>query len=217
MVNATNDFQIEDYLPAGLEFLGCGGVDNTAGGGVEYPGSGRIDATGDPALVNCVTPSTVETVSLDPDGSGPMPSGVYTHVVWTAADLDAATTGQDDLAASGALTIDYVAAIPLRRNVLFPGGTAITGVQTANLDNNTGDLTADEQGLTNYATAAGTYAGPFNGSGPVFTEAATEFVTAEDVSIHKTVDVDTIEQTDVSTWTLFVETSEYATSTTGIM
>ncbi len=217
LINATNDFQVEDYLPAGLEFLGCGGVDNTATGVVEYPGSGRIDATGDPGLANCVSPSTVETVSLDPDGGGPLPSGVYTHVVWTAADLNAATAGQDDLAPSGTLTIDYVAAIPLRQNVLFPGGTPITGVQTANLDNNTGTLTADEQGLTNYATATGTYAGPYSGSGPAFTDADTGFVTAEDVSIHKTVDVDTIEQTDVSTWTLLVETSEYATSTTGIV
>ncbi len=217
LVNATNDFQLEDYLPAGLEFLGCGGVDNTAGAVVEYPGSGRIDATGDPALVNCVTPSTVETVSLDPDGGGPLPSGIYTHVVWTAADLNAATAAQDDLAATGTLTIDYVAAIPLRRNVLFPGGTATSGIQTANLDNNTGSLTADEQGLTNYATATGTYTGPFSGSGPVFTVGDADSVTAEDVSIHKTVDVETIEQTDVSTWTLLVETSEYATSTTGIV
>ncbi len=213
LVNATNDFQIEDYLPAGLEFLGCGSVDNTAAGVVEYPGSGRIDATGDPALVNCVTPSTVETV-VDPVG---VPGGVYTHVVWTAADLNTATAGQDDLAPSGTLVIDYIAAIPLRRNVLFPGGTPTAGIQTANLDNNTGTLTADEQGLTNYATATGSYAGPFSGSGPVFTDAETGFVTAEDVSIHKTVDVDTIEQTDVSTWTLLVETSEYATSTTGIV
>jgi fimbrial isopeptide formation D2 family protein/uncharacterized repeat protein (TIGR01451 family) len=216
LVNATNDFQIEDWLPAGLEFLGCGGVDNSTPGAEEYPGSGRIDDTGDPALVNCVTPSTVETVTVDPDGGGPLSTDVYTHVVWTAADLNTATPGQDDLGAGAVLTLDYVTAIPLRENVLFPGGTAITGVQTANLDNNTGDLTADEQGLTNYATAAGTYTGPFNGPGPLFTESATELVTAEDVSIHKSVDVGTIEQTDVSTWTLFVETSEYATSTTGI-
>ena len=211
--NPTTGFQIEDYLPAGLEFLGCGGIDNTAIGVTEYPGSGRIDATADPALTNCVTPSTVETVQ-DPPG---LPAGIYTHVVWTAADLNAATAGQADLAASGTLTIDYVAAIPLRRNVLFPGGTATSGVQTANLDNNTGTPTADEQGLTNAATATGTYGGPYSGSGPSFTDGDTGSVTAEDVSIHKTVDVDTIEQTDVSTWTLLVETSEYATSTTGIV
>jgi fimbrial isopeptide formation D2 family protein/uncharacterized repeat protein (TIGR01451 family) len=213
-INATSDFQIEDFLPAGLEFLGCGGVDNTTGGALEYPGAAPLGAPPAPALTNCVPPSVVETVQ-NPAG---LPPGIYTHMVWTAADLNAATAGQDDLAAGGTLTIDYQAAIPLRSNVLFPGGTATNGIQTANLDNNTGPLTTDEQGLTNHATTFGTYSGPIAAGAPdPFIARASEGVTAEDVSIHKSVDVSTIEQTDVSTWTLLVETSEYATSTTSIV
>jgi large repetitive protein len=211
LVGPTTAFQIEDYLPAGLEFLGCGTVDNTTGGAEEYPGSGAINPGNAPAMSNpCPTPSTVETVSTDPDGAGPLPTAVYTRVVWTAADL-AASLGSANLAASGAFSIDYIAAVPLRQNVLFPGGTDTTGIQTANLDNNTGALTADEQALENGAEAAGTY------SGTRYTDTDTHVVSAEDVSIHKTVDTDTIEQTGVSTWTLLVETSEYATNTTDIV
>ncbi len=45
--NATNSLTVDDYLPAGLEFLGCGGVDNTTdaptfpGNAVEYAGRRR--------------------------------------------------------------------------------------------------------------------------------------------------------------------------------
>ncbi len=211
LVGPTTAFEIHDYLPAGLEFLGCGTVDNTTGGAEEYPGSGAINPGNAPAMSNlCPTPSTVETVSTDPDGAGPLPTDVYTHVVWTATDL-AAALGSADLAASGAFSIDYIAAVPLRQNVLFPGGTLTTGIQTANLDNNTGPLTTDEQALENLAEAAGTY------SGTLYTDIDTSVVSAEDVSIHKTVDTGTIEQTGVSTWTLLVETSEYATNTTDIV
>ena len=155
LVNDTNGFQIEDYLPAGLEYLGCAAIDNSAGATVEYPGSGRIDDTAHPTLTNCIAPSTVETVTVDPDGPGPLPNGVYTHIVWTAADLAA----QANILAGGTLTIDYAAAIPLRQNVEFPPATPTSGVQASNLDNNTGSLTTDEQLLENYADATGTYTG----------------------------------------------------------
>jgi large repetitive protein len=210
LVGPTTAFQIEDFLPAGLEFLGCGTTDNSTSG-EEYPGAGVINPGNAPVLTHpCPTPSTVETVTTDPDGAGPMPNDVYTRVVWTAADL-AATLGSANLAASGTFSIDYVAAIPLRENVMFPGGTPTDGAQGSNLDNNTGSLTSDEQSLENLAVADGTY------SGTVYTDSDTFVVTAEDVSIHKSVDTDEIEQTGVSTWTLLVETSEYATSTTDIV
>jgi fimbrial isopeptide formation D2 family protein/uncharacterized repeat protein (TIGR01451 family) len=212
LVAATTDFQIEDWIPAGLEFLGCGTADNTTTG-EEYPGAGPLNPGNAPALTNpCPTPSEVETVTTDPDGAGPLPTGVYTHVVWAAVDL-AAALGSADLGASGAFSIDYVAAIPLRENELFPGGTATDGIQGSNLDNNSGPLTTDEQLLQNYAETTGTY----SGDGADYSDSATEQVSAEDVSIHKTVDTDIIEQTGVSTWTLLVETSEYAISTTDIV
>ena len=162
-VNSTTGFSIVDYLPAGLEFLGCTNVDNSAAGVEEYPGSGRISDTPLPASVDCAAlTSTATTVTTDPDGTGPRPNGVYTRVEWTALGT---------LAPSGTLTINYAAAIPLRENV------AAAGNATANLDNNTGALTSDEQELTNLAVASGTY------GGTVYTDTAEATVSAEDVAI----------------------------------
>lgn len=204
----TSGFAIEDYLPAGLEFLGCAPVDNTAPGTEEYTGSGRIDATAHPTFTNgCVTPSIVETVSLDPDGVGPLPNAVYTHVVWTAADLTPARANQ---AAAGIFRIDYAAAVPLRQNAVFAVAPPTTGAQGSNLDNNTGPLTVDEQALTNLAVASGTT------SATLYTDTGTHTVTAEDLAVQKSVDLGGIEQGAVSTWTMQIETSEYALGTTAI-
>src|SRR5690606_21608138 len=46
----TNGVTVVDYLPAGLEFLGCGAVDNTQASGLldgtaEYPGAGGLAGT----------------------------------------------------------------------------------------------------------------------------------------------------------------------------
>ena len=220
-INPSTNFSIVDYLPAGLEFLGCGGVDNSAPGTEEYPTSGRIDGAGNaPTLANvCPTGANapdVTTVSVDPDGAGPLPLAVYTRVEWSSADL-AGALGSADLPAAVPLTtvgtfkIDYVAAIPLRQNVM-PSATPF--VSTANLDNNTGELTTEtvsETAWRNYTVATGSYLG-----GPASTDDDYEQVIAEDVSIHKRADRSTFEQTDQPVFTLFVESSEYARSTTPI-
>lgn len=192
-VNPTTAFSVVDYLPAGLEFLGCTNVDNSTVGTEEYPGSGRINDTPLPAAVNCAgLTSAATTVTTDPDGAGPLPTAVYTRVDWTALGA---------LAANGVLEIRYAAAIPLRQNV------ASAGTATANLDNNTGALTTDEQSLTNRAVATGTYAGT------VYTDAGEFTVSAEDVAIHKSVSTGTISQGGSSVWTLDIRSSEYALST----
>ena len=94
LVNPTTGFSVVDLLPAGLEFLGCGTVDNTtdaAATGQEYPGSGVINPGNAPALSNpCPVPSSVTTVTTDPDGGGPLPTDVYTRVAWNSASLAAA-------------------------------------------------------------------------------------------------------------------------------
>ncbi|MEV8252778.1 SdrD B-like domain-containing protein [Rhodoglobus sp. NPDC076762] len=192
-VNDSTNFSITDYLPAGLEFLGCTNQDNSTAGTEEYPGAGRIDATPLPATVNCAgfVPTT-ETVTVDPDGSGPLPEDVYTKVDWSSLGT---------IAAGDTLTITYAAAIPLRENVAFDGE------DTANLDNNTGALTEDEQELTNYAIARGSYAGT------EYTDDDTATVTAEDVAMQKSVDLTAIEQGETSIWTLSFQSSEYALST----
>ena len=89
---------VTDYLPASLEFLGCGGVDNTTTG-PEYPGAPSLTAT--PAVgTDCPTPVSVDTVSA-PAGLAP---GVYTQVTWDVGTL----------AAGQVLTINYAAGIPRR-------------------------------------------------------------------------------------------------------
>ncbi|MDH5522236.1 MAG: hypothetical protein OEZ14_17075, partial [Acidimicrobiia bacterium] len=86
--NPTNSVTVEAYLPAGLEFLACGTVDNTtdaptfAGNNIEYAGAPRLDASTPDLTVDCPSPTVVETVEVDPDGDGPLLFGVYTHLNW---------------------------------------------------------------------------------------------------------------------------------------
>ena len=208
---ASSGFTLVDYLPAGLEFLECGDIDNSAGVTVEYTGSGRIDATAAPTMTNpCPTPTSVTTVT-DPivDGNA-LPLGVYTRVAWDAATLIAASATDDltgvGLAPTTSFSIDYVAAVPLFENVQ----ASLTNT-AANLDNNTGSLTTDEQNLTNHAFTYGTT------DGSDYSDGDTSMVTAEDLSIHKTVVPDTFVQGDNAVWTFLVESSEYALSTDGVI
>ena len=212
LVRATNNYFIEDYLPAGLEFLGCGGVDNTTNAPTnpntpttpdpEYPGSGTLNALANPG--NCVNPSLVETVKVDPDGpDGPLAFGVYTHVRWN---------NLGSLAPGAELVLTYLAGIPLRENVLFATGATppTSGAQTANLNNNSGPETTDEQELTNFAAATGIYSGPVADNGSSTTTVTTELTrTAEDLAIQKTGAPAEVGQGDVVTWTLEIQTSEY--------
>lgn len=197
LVQGSSDFSIIDYLPAELDYLGCGGVDNSSG--EEYVGSGAVNPGNEPTLVNpCITPSNITTVNLDPDGVGPQPTGVHTRLTWNAATL------ATNLPAGGSFSMDYLAAIPLQENV-----QSSVGDLTANLDNNTGALTTeDEDELESYAVASGTY----DGNSSAHTDTDYHEIVAEDISIHKTVDSATFAQGDTPTFTLEVETSEYALS-----
>lgn len=193
LVKPTTGFAMTDYLPAGLEFLGCTNIDNSVAVTEEYPGSGPVSGTPLPAFTNpCLTPSAVSTVTTDPDAAGPLPSAVYTKVDWS---------GLGALPAGGTLSFDYAAAIPLQENVAF------AGTATANLDNNTGALTSDEQQLTNLAIGSGI------SGGVIYTSSATNTVSAEDVAIQKSVDQGAIVHGATSVWTLNIESSEYAMST----
>ncbi|MCP4964059.1 MAG: isopeptide-forming domain-containing fimbrial protein [bacterium] len=211
---ATNSFSIQDWIPAGMEFLGCGGVDNSTG--EEYSGSGPINPGNEPAMANpCVAPDTVETVVVDPPGGAP--NDVYTHVVWTAPTL------ATNLAASQIVYFDYIAAIPLLENATTWDKAVPTdpdpltdGPQIANLDNNNGastQETASEQPMTNTARATGIYAG--NGSTYNDDDALT--VDSEDLSIHKTANQDDITHGAGTTWTLTIETSEYVGTASSIV
>ncbi|RMH78816.1 MAG: hypothetical protein D6683_07075, partial [Actinomyces sp.] len=221
-VNPTGSIVVDDYLPAGVEFLSCGSVDNTSAtpvtnpsgaGTEEYPGSGPLgngvvptDPTGGPTAV-CVQPDVVSTVSLAADAIAPGSApGVYTHVRWDLTDDAGDPLFGRAMTPSEQVEIMYAAGIPLRENALFatpPGGLA----EIANLDNNTGPLTRDEQQWENWAVASGIY---HPGVADLATsDTDSEIVIAEDLSIHKTVDTGSFLQGTTPRWTLVIETGEY--------
>jgi uncharacterized repeat protein (TIGR01451 family)/fimbrial isopeptide formation D2 family protein len=206
-VHATDNITVDDWLPAGLEYLLCGQTDNTTdaatnpGSTDEYPGSPSIAGElGTPA--HCLTPATVATVDTDPDGGGPLPTAIYTHVQWT---------GLGNLAPSATLTIEFVTAIPIRANTLtWTTGTAPTGLgQAANLDNNGGAETTNGESLTIFATATGTYTGTLgSGLNPV-QATGYDTVVARDIVTTKTVSDGTFGQGTDVTYIIAVNTSEY--------
>ncbi|MGH2937318.1 MAG: isopeptide-forming domain-containing fimbrial protein [Solirubrobacterales bacterium] len=201
-VGPTGELEVEDLLPAGLEFLGCGTVDNTTdtatnpGSTEEYAGSGPIDPGHAPAAPECAKhqPYYVGTV-LNPAGH---PAGIYTQVKWK---------NLPELGPSQEFQIQYVAAIPILQNstTWFDGNepTAESLAQVANLDNNTGPETVDEEALTNYGEVHGKYEG-------VAVKDTDEMTrSAEDLAIQKSVTPTEIEEGGESTWTLNLEASEY--------
>ena len=62
----TTGAGVVDLIPAGMEFLGCGGVDNTTTG-PEYPGAPSLAAT--PPVTSCPTPDLREHRRSTPRGS----------------------------------------------------------------------------------------------------------------------------------------------------
>ncbi len=157
--------QVTDFLPAGLEFLGTGGIDHTtnangAQGAVEYPGAARLTATPAPAggAGAAGAASSVETIKADQalaDQYGLEVGKVYTKVTWNLGTLLGLGDPRDTTAGvkqnyasapgtSGVFEIRYRAGIPLFENTLDFGATtpsATSGDQAANLDNNRGAST----------------------------------------------------------------------------
>ena len=203
-INPTVSTILDDYLPAGLEFLGCEETkDSTTnaptnpGSPDEYPGSGPIIVK---PVSDCFAPVLVETVEIDPDLAGPMPFSVYTHVRWDTGDL----------APKQILTYRYRAAVPLAENTLKWSGAEPepkSNAQAANLDNNSGPEIRDEQDLTNYVIGAGTYKGS---RGDLSVTSDTRLSrTGEDLVVYKSVEPGQLGQGDVSEWELRFRTGEY--------
>jgi uncharacterized repeat protein (TIGR01451 family)/fimbrial isopeptide formation D2 family protein len=203
-LHPTTGTVLDDYLPAGLEFLGCGGgLDHTTsaptnpGSPDEFAGSGPIVV---PAVPGCALPLSVDTENVDPDGAlGPLPAAIYTHVVWQVGALAPGQT----------VTFPYRAAVPIRANTLTftgPRPTAASGGQAVDLDNNSGPEVTDETALENVATAHGTY----QTATPVATQStATLTRTAEDWVVRKAASSGTLGEGAITTWTLTFQTSEY--------
>ena len=224
----TNNVTLTDYLPAQLEFLGCGDQDNSSG--PEYPGSGSLDVGDKPDP--CPDPVSVETVDSPQNvpGLGDL-TGVYTAVTWNVGDL--AADGPDRVK-----EIKYVAGIPLFENTTdWPGGTAPDSVcgpvgaewvcpQSSNLDNNTNTPSGStresipETSITNKVSAQGT----FTGTTPTNPVTATEehTVTIEDVRMQKTavkdpvtdpaVEADTFVPGQIVNFRFTIQASEYMTA-----
>lgn len=230
----TGDAVVVDHLPAGLEFLGCGDVDNTRDsallhdGDREYPGAPAI---GEAPPADCVLPSSVETV----DGGLPagLPAGVYTKVTWPLADLVGGTPQSLPTAPGrpGVVAFRYLAAVPLFENTMdfvsddASGAPAPASLeQAANLNNNTGASTRHGQAAgyddgiryRNTASVSGDYAGPLaTGTGPAVSDTDTEDVQAMDLRILKSVDTgagDRFRTGHEAVFTLDIATSEYATA-----
>jgi uncharacterized repeat protein (TIGR01451 family)/fimbrial isopeptide formation D2 family protein len=211
----TNGVTLVDYIPAGLEFLACGTVDNTAasphlftaggvaGGTLEYEGSGPITGT---RPADCILPAAVETVNTGiPAG---LDAGVYTKVTWNLPSLTGGTAQTFPSAAGtpGTFVIRYLAAAPLFENTMTfttsTGSATPTPAslgQAANLDNNTGASTRQGQptgftdGIlyTNSATVSGTYAGPVaSAPAAAASDTDTEQIQAMDLRVLKDVDTD---------------------------
>lgn len=209
---------VTDLLPAGLEYLGLGGVDNTTnangnrGGGddsVEYDGAGRLDATPVPAdsdwggaadpSRNANVGEIVETITQG--------GAVYTRVTWNIGELLAAGLASYSIldpvkqvysataGEPGFFEIRYRAAVPLFENTMdFDGAggqpTADQGRgQIANLDNNRGGSTRHGSGDDPAATTY-TNRATVTGSyaGASVTDEDTEQVDAVDVRLLKSVD-----------------------------
>ncbi len=154
----TGSVVVEDHLAAPLEFLGCGTTEH--GQRAAEGASLRLDQ---PLAehAGCRTPSSVDTVELDPDGTGPLEPGTYTRVRWELGDL----------APGEQVSIDYAAVVAERANAPWsdegsagapdPACRAATDAceQLANLDNNTGEWTAGTTAVANTATVSGEHRG----------------------------------------------------------
>ncbi len=187
---------LDDYLPAGIEFLGCGDIDHSTS--EEYPGSGslvegNVDAIPAPL---CLPPDLVETVE-NPGGR----VGVFTHVQWDLSD-------RSPLPTNDVIELQYVAGIPLRENTMtWPDAVPATdGAQAANLDNNTGAATKQVGTGTTYTNDVALQT-EFGGIATAVT--AEETVEAVDLSVHKVVTSPAIVQGAISRWSLIIESSEY--------
>ncbi len=227
----TDNVILVDYIPAGLEFLGCGAVDNST---IDWDTGDSVavseyfdapDLTGTPVIAtDCPTPTSVDTVvasAADATTYGVTEGLVYTRVEWDLGTLAMGTTTY----------VKYAAAVPLYENTIAwtPAATptAASLGQTANLDNNTGASTRhgdpatpiDGDVWTNVANVGGDYAGIVRTAAPrATTDRATEIIYAMDLAVLKAITAgatfDTDEQT---TFELTLQASEYMDSSSIVL
>ena len=205
-VKQTTNVTLDDYLPAALEYLGCGGPgsDHTTnaptnlGSKEEYPGSGPIEVA---PLGGCTAPELVETIEAEPDPSAGDGNGVYTHLRWSLGTLAAGATR----------TFEFRAAVPIRENTLSWTGTkptAASGNQAANLDNNSGNETRDGESIVTFAETAG----KFEGTTAVSANDTLTSV-AKDITTEKSASTNVLADGQITKWTIVLHSSEYRYNT----
>lgn len=223
----TQNTILVDYIPAGLEFLGCGGIDNSTVDRAmsdptvnEYDNS--PDLTGTPVIaIDCPAPISVDTVVADAAAAttyGVTIGETYTVVTWDLGTLAAGETR----------TVLYAAAIPLYENTIVWDGvggspTPASLGQAANLDNNNGPSTrhgdpaihVDGDTWTNIANVFGDYYGIVRtGTDRASTDRDDQTVFAMDLSILKDITGGsaTFEVNTTTEFTLTLRESEYMNS-----
>jgi len=205
LIEPVTNVVLVDFLPAGLEYLGCGGpdADNTTdaptnpGSPDEYPGSGPIIV---PPLPGCVEPDTIETIDGDPDGPGPLPPGVYTRIVWNIASIGKGAE----------VELPYRVGIPLRENTMdWTGPVPAPGSlgQAPNLDNNSGLETGDRQTLQSYVSATADF------RDIEVSDSADLTTIGHDIIVLKEGSTDEVVEGGIIEWTVTVLTGEYRYAT----
>ncbi|PKQ27187.1 MAG: hypothetical protein CVT64_01720 [Actinobacteria bacterium HGW-Actinobacteria-4] len=221
------DAVLVDYLPAGLEFLGCGVTDNSTVDRDlldptinEYFGAAAL--TGTPLIAtNCPEPETVTTIVADASHVADYNltlGAVYTEVIWNLGTIPLGTT----------TTVRYAAGIPLYENTMTWDGvggapTPASLDQTANLDNNNGPSTrhgdlsthVDGDTWTNVVGVAADFQGVIRTGGNRAIElTASETVHAMDLAILKSIAPgdSTFDVDNISDFTLTLRASEYMDS-----
>lgn len=198
----TDGVVVVDDIPAQLEFLGCGGVDNSALRTAEYTNSGPLSGTPNPGT-DCLTPYSVDTVN----NPGTL-TGVFTEVTWKIGLLQPGATQ----------VITYAAGIPLLANTMTwddaAGKPSTNGAQGSNLDNNNGAPTrqiAAGSTLTNIAVAGGQYLGQRDPSASTATVTSTATFTNKimDLSIVKRTTSPSFNTGSTADYTLTLRSSEY--------
>ena len=225
----TSGVTVTDYLPAGLEYIGLAGGDNTAADAGEYSVDGqprRLPTLNPLPSAAAERVETVELTASEADALGLAGAGVYTKVTWSLNDLAGGAPQSFPASAgtSGSIELKYYAAVPLFENVLWQGEAPdpASGLQGANLGNNTGASTRHGSGdaaapanaisLTNAAVASGAFTGPVLGDDEALrttSDSDTETVDAVDLHVIKSVGEDAFTTGALADYALLVRASEY--------
>ena len=222
-LNASSNVVLTDFLPAELEYLGCGGVnaDHTVINTPEFtylgpnpPAGSGPDLNGlTPIGTGCASPDSITTTNTEAP-AGVTPGPVFTKLAWDLGTL----------APGASTTVTFYVGAPLQANTMnwaqVGGGTSTTPpagltTQGVNLDNNNGAFTTQTAvalSVKNVAEVSGDYSGPTEGDNH-FTSSDAVTNTLQDLAVYKTESPSTFNVGGLVSYNLHVRTSEYRRAT----